>query len=774
MNCTAFPISTLILGLAAGAGAQTTPATGLPHGLAVGRVPIHTAAADGGQEYGVWAAADAYKVAFHGDMTFVPYLGSAYPENLPLTWRTQGVTLGSAQVLAGAGGDTRRHGDFRYERCLGAVTETYDVLDQGLEQSFVVHERPAGQGDLVVYGRITTALHAEPIADQHQAITFTDQHGQPVIRYGAATAIDAHGRDVEALTSYRDGEVQLRVPAEWIATATFPVTIDPLLTRATLSVGAAPSTIDIVRDDTGNDLMVVITRGVSASDQDLLAIMMNDNWSGGATVFTDVNTWNTPIAHVAAAASPQKYCLVFERQLPQRRVRAHLHASGDFTLGTAVISLEPTGAGAHDWRPDVGGQLLSNSGFTPTGSKFLIVFQRDVTGSTTFQNTIASSIFGRTLDADGTLGTEFPIAIGFLTTADHEWPSVNQQGRRIGSVGARSDWLVVFQRYIGTDATWRTRGKLVRDDGTVSAETWSPSNDGPDRHRLTPRVAGHSGRYLVSCVESPFSAVPFKTTATTGHSLRAERVDWPAGGAPTNHAERILDSQGSARLELGDAAYDGNTASHWAVTYHSARAAAGSGRALILRLGYQGLSTESQVLYDPASSSEQGVAGGVCFDSDGDDFAAAFGRITNTSGQVYGNRLAYRTPLPAATSGVSCSSAVISWAGSQQIGSELGSVRLGSAPASVAAFAVLSQSPSDLNLSFLGMNGCRLLVDASGPGYLATLNTVTSVAGNAAIPLPLPETLPAATVFFQWFHVDLGANPLNLVSTPRLRVDLVR
>lgn len=50
-----------------------------------GRVPIHTAEPDSGQQYGVWAAGEAYKVGFHGDMTFVPFLGSDSPRNRSLS-----------------------------------------------------------------------------------------------------------------------------------------------------------------------------------------------------------------------------------------------------------------------------------------------------------------------------------------------------------------------------------------------------------------------------------------------------------------------------------------------------------------------------------------------------------------------------------------------------------------------------------------------------------------------------------------------------------------
>ncbi|MCA8950103.1 MAG: hypothetical protein KDE27_11420, partial [Planctomycetes bacterium] len=70
-----------------------------PTAIAAGTcVPIHSAAPDLGLEYGVWAAGDDYKVSFHGDMTFVPYLGAAYPHNQPWSWRTASVRCGEVEL----------------------------------------------------------------------------------------------------------------------------------------------------------------------------------------------------------------------------------------------------------------------------------------------------------------------------------------------------------------------------------------------------------------------------------------------------------------------------------------------------------------------------------------------------------------------------------------------------------------------------------------------------------------------------------------------------
>src|SRR5687768_12557974 len=226
-------------------GAPTRPDAVAPGTPAVDLlVPIHTAEADVGVPYGLWAAGSSYKVSFHDGATFVPVLGTAYPHNLPLAWRTQSVRVGELELVTHVPRLTWR--DTRAEYDLGGVAEAYDVRRDGLEQTFVLRERPPAAGDLVVRGAITTALHAVAVAAAHQALTFLDDAGLPIVTYGAATAVDARGVRQPMTTSFADGEVVLRLDAAWLAGATFPVVVDPLLGTASPVSGSPRTHVDIV------------------------------------------------------------------------------------------------------------------------------------------------------------------------------------------------------------------------------------------------------------------------------------------------------------------------------------------------------------------------------------------------------------------------------------------------------------------------------------------------------------------------------------------------
>jgi hypothetical protein len=572
-------------------------------------------------------------------------------------------------------------------------------------------------------------------------------------------------------TSWADGSVDLRVPAAWLENATFPVTVDPLLTRVTLNGAPSPESIDIARDGLGNDLMTVFTRAASASDHDWFAVLTTDPFGSVTTAFADLATWHTPHVRVATAGSPVKYCAVFERHLPDRRLRVHLHDGDDFTQQVNVLAVGTGAAGVHDWRPDVGGQVLSSSPLTPTGNRFMLVWQRETTGGA-FANTASSGLFGRTLDTAGAFGSEFPIALGVLQIEDHEHPCVNQEARRTGILQPfRTDWLVVWQRYIGPQATWRVLGKLVSDSGTLDPAFWSATSSSTAQHHLTPHVAGSFGRYEVAFVETAFAQAPFKTTATAGHQLAAERVDWSPGTSPVNHPQRDLSGPGTAAtLRVGGIAYDPETRSHWALTASSDI----TGTAYVVRTGFRGFETERRNLWLQIPLAGAGTAGGICFDPDANRFPVAFGVQTGTGAGLHGNHFTYVGATPVTASGTSCSTGTIAWNGSQQIGAEFGAVALTSAPASLPAIVGVSLATLDLNLISIGMPGCRLLIDTAAPSFLTTFATVTSANGAATVSLPLPESLPFATLWFQWFHFDLGANPLDLVSTQRLRVEIVK
>ena len=58
-----------------------------------------------------------------------------------LRWRTTSAKVGEVELVQDA--PQHHRADFRYEYRFGPITEAYDVLAEGLEQTFVLHQRPS-------------------------------------------------------------------------------------------------------------------------------------------------------------------------------------------------------------------------------------------------------------------------------------------------------------------------------------------------------------------------------------------------------------------------------------------------------------------------------------------------------------------------------------------------------------------------------------------------------------------------------------------------------
>jgi hypothetical protein len=757
--------------------------------LSVSRTPIHTQEADPvGGAYGIWAAGTKYKVGFAGDMTFVPYLGAAYPHNQPFSWHTTAVRVGNTELLDAQQVAARAQTTYQYRYQFGGITEVYDVREEGLEQSFVIDRRPQGTGDLIVEGRVETGLRADNVGPAHRPIPFFDAEGRNIITYGEAYAVDATGQKVSAETSFEAGTLRIHVNGEWLAKASYPVVVDPLITPTRVDFGTLRESVDLCRDDTGNQKMYVFIRTASATDKDLYAYILADDYStgSGSQVWNDITTsWSHDQIRVAAADAPQKYCAVFDRLFTggTSAIRCHIHDSGDLTLQTSVVFLSSNVGTYQDWRPDVGGTLLNSS-----GDKFLIVSQRDA--GATLVNGVNSEIWARTLDisaATAVEGTPFLINAGTTqANADDERPAVNKQAAPTSTTN--TTWVVVFQEYNNslTGDDWDAIARQVNSLGAQSTTTWFPAaatDTVRPRHQLGPVVAGAGGRYMVAFAGGSLSLINFKTGLINGDSVEVERFNWPNNGTLDHFTPTTLwGVHSDRRWRVGDVAYDSNTDSHWAVSSLSDRAyvSAASGYVYIDRLGFQGGELEGAILY-AAPTGFSGDVGGMVFDDDHDEMAtvwaqndlAAASTTAGSAHEVYANNFSYPAPVAASVAGIGCSTAVPSWPiyNSQQIGHQFSGVSVSGAPANALHFVLLSFGTQNVPVVNAAVwPGCRLLVQNVGPSFLGVMPL--AIGSNVFVQLSLPEFLASDTLYFQDWILDPASS--IFYSTQRLNVPIIK
>ena len=764
--------------VAAGApGAEPTAPTASGSQFAPGLVPVHTAADDLGLAYGVWAAGTDYKVSFHDGMTFVPYLGVDYPMTQSLHWQTKSARIGEVDLL-GASQSDRVTTPWRCEYHFAGVVEAYDVRAEGLEQTFVVDQLPAA-GDLVIRGAVTSALRADQAAPRHQSLTFVDAEGRSLVQYGNAFVFDAAGRRAEITTGYADGEVTLTVPGSWLANATLPVTVDPMLTRVQLiSWGAATfgqvEAIDIARDDvaTTSNVMVVYSRAASATDNDLWIRLCNDDFSNVSLVFSDITTsWSTDQASCAFVGGTTKWVTAFRRFFPTltptlSQLRAHVRASGDTSLLTGYSSLVPPTNG-NDWRPDVGGV----EGFS-TGNNALIVFQREDNAGGNFANTNLSEVDAVLLDTTSTNGTfGSPFTIKPSTIHDNERPSVNQ----VAEGGASFSWVCVYQRFIdgATNEDWDLNGARINQSGGIATGTWISdlATVTPSLHQLGPVVEGQDGRYAVTFTTLDVATYNFKTGLIAGETVQVERFDWANAAAnPSNdQAPVTLRSNNDRRWEATGCAFDTNDDSHWTVGYRAI--APGVPVAYYDRVGYTGNRTETGILYYVVGENPTGVV--TVFNNDANTSQCAYSVDEGGVNQwVYGHVVTYDTPAAISSYGVACGFANVSWSGARQIGAEFGSINVSGSPAGALHLMVLANAGIDVPLVIPGLVGigCNLYVPISGPNYYGMFPT--AVGSSASWPLPLPEALANQVLSFQDWYLD--PTTLLLYGSTRLDVPIIK
>lgn len=143
-----------------------------------------------------------------------------------VSWTFEEAIVGHAVVARAAALEPRLEADLRtlvYAR--GPVEEQYVLRPEGVEQLFVLSTLPA-RGAITVTGRVTTNLEAP--SGSGRRLSFTHR-GVEVMSIAKALAIDGAGRREPLELAYADGRVSMTIPAGWVADATLPITIDPLI-----------------------------------------------------------------------------------------------------------------------------------------------------------------------------------------------------------------------------------------------------------------------------------------------------------------------------------------------------------------------------------------------------------------------------------------------------------------------------------------------------------------------------------------------------------------
>jgi hypothetical protein len=235
-----------------------------------------------------------YKATFDAQgFTYVPALGRAveHEQSLRFALRSAGREQGPGLTLAVGAAVQTDTLIASYDR--GALVERYELGPAGVAQSFVIHSAPAGDGDLVVRGALTSTLPL--LSSSAERMRF----GAPAtggVSIGAVTGIDARGRSVQGSLAFADGELELRLPDAFVDQAAYPLVVDPLFgTEFGVATGGNDdSNSDVANEASNNTYIVTWQREFSATSSEIRAQRVQTNGSLlGSTIFVSAGGYNS-------------------------------------------------------------------------------------------------------------------------------------------------------------------------------------------------------------------------------------------------------------------------------------------------------------------------------------------------------------------------------------------------------------------------------------------------------------------------------------------------
>lgn len=187
-----------------------------------------------------------------------------------LTLRLTDWGRGNARTMVEAIDASRLASDMAHYQHQG-ITERYQLTATGFEQSFVLAQRPSGDGDLVL-GITATGpdLYAQAYTSRQQAIEFCVGEA-PAFLYGEAVAFSRGSTNrVPVATRYDgNGRIELVVSAEFLEHASYPVIIDPAVgpVHSVSGSGFTDLNPDVGYDPVADTFMVVWQREFSVNDR---------------------------------------------------------------------------------------------------------------------------------------------------------------------------------------------------------------------------------------------------------------------------------------------------------------------------------------------------------------------------------------------------------------------------------------------------------------------------------------------------------------------------
>jgi len=595
------PAALLLAADLAAAQAAASGSAPAPRGLARGA--FGAAVVDGE----VVAGGPDWKARFPaGRVVFTPALGARAERNLPLAFAFEAVERGSRTLAAAGGARASLAGERVSFAHAGGVVERYDATAHGLAQSFLIPERPAGSGDLVVRGRIDTEL---PFAGRLPGggLAF-ELSGVGGVSIGAVTAVGADGAVAPGELRLDGTRLLLVVPGAFVDAAAYPLVVDPEI-GPMLSIDG--SELDDVEPDVAASshattrYLVVWARRFTLSDVDIRGLRLDEDGQPVGSLLLLENederfSYNPATAFVRAS---ERFFVVWEEKAlgalePYQVVGRAVSGSGGVSSKLFVAP-----STSSQTNPDVGGErtladddvlvVWGEAGLgvrarqvslpSGTGSPFAVGGTVQVsdpgTGDSNARPAISSSAgdagrFGlayetgaggpsatvtyRTISRDGT-GLSPAQLLQASLPGPHSRPAIDGDGK---------SFLLLFERAEPLPSTAKDvwGATLTYTGADLSHQAFQPIAAGSGAQQTTPDAAFTGGQFLAGYIDDVSFPVAFAETIDPfscqdcgdGASLSfafpygqdVKVAACYAAGLASNRALFVWESQGTGQADI--------------------------------------------------------------------------------------------------------------------------------------------------------------------------------------------------------------------------------
>jgi hypothetical protein len=266
----------------------------------------------------------------------------------------------------------------------GAIEERYTLRDDEVEQDFVIDALPNGRGEIVVTCAVDTNLEVPADGTTGESLRFAcgSETGFTLAR---AVAIDASGARLPLDLGWSGGQVNLRVPAEWVAGARLPIVVDPVL-QPGIKVGNGTTFDDFAPLGTNQWICAQsFMNGASFGNGQIQAVLRSANGLQLPVSVIDVSAGpeDDVESSICHAPTANRYLVIWTRRVSG----TEMSIMGRVLTNTGAV-LSP----------------IFTIGNFPNNDEKPVVATNGSLWYVVWENTSTFTIRGRIVNADGTLG----------------------------------------------------------------------------------------------------------------------------------------------------------------------------------------------------------------------------------------------------------------------------------------------------------------------------------------------------------------------------------